>query len=909
MIFKRWFKPNKPKWQHENAAIRQLAIAELDQNSPQHKEILHELAFNDGAEAVRKTALERLNEFSLWWQASKHESADRLKQFSEQQLISMLLNNQVSAQLKQQFIAECHRSSILEKLAQTESDNTIKFELIQRLARVDLYQSGVLDEQLTQSQRLQLLGLIEDDKLLEKLSRQLTGELLVAVQQKMATRLEQKQKPERVRKQVVLLLAKLNSVRENTDIEQAQQKFSLYQQQWAELADDLTCLVDAVDFTAKYQKVCQLTDNSFAPKLAELALQKQQQAKVAAQHARYEQLAEQLSVVATQMASDLSAGDLEAVSAQQQLISELSVAISSAELTSTQRQPLLQSYQALQQQLDQLPQLSEALALTARLLAEQAAIALPSPEQDIHLAFQQFKQWQKQWQQQVKVLKQLMPQSFSDSYQQLSKQWLQHCEPLLGEQEKLQRQLKSKFAEFKRLHQAGKYNVLFGLFKGMSRDYQALPPQSQQQLAAEFEVARQQVDDLADLQAYIATPRKQELVAQMQQLAQATDITPSDRAAQVKQSRALWNTLGRADAALEESLTEAFNSACEQAFAPCREYFAEQDAQRLQNAAAKQAVITSLEQQITAGVSGKSLDALLQQSLKDWQQTGSVEKAQFELLQPKFSALINQLKQQQKTEQQQNAEAKKQLIATANALCSGEGVDQVSAQLKVLQQQWKNVGFAGRNQDQALWQQFRSVCDTWFANREAAKQQQLIAQADQRAQLQNELNTLSEQLAAAGTLGAIQQSLTQINQVYINDDKELLAQKRQLQISAEQRIAEVQSESSQQQYRLLFDALATSEPQTSDLPPIYRLVFNQQQEKTFSRADLTLALEWSAGQASPASETSRRQQVQMLLLTDKHNSGESINQEQLLARWLQFGAVSAEEQSLLQRVRALYLQS
>ena len=68
-------------------------------------------------------------------------------------------------------------------------------------------------------------------------------------------------------------------------------------------------------------------------------------------------------------------------------------------------------------------------------------------------------------------------------------------------------------------------------------------------------------------------------------------------------------------------------------------------------------------------------------------------------------------------------------------------------------------------------------------------------------------------------------------------------------------------------------------------------------------------LHWSAGQASPASETSRRQQVQMLLLTDKHNSGESINQEQLLARWLQFGAVSAEEQSLLQRVRALYLQS
>ena len=904
MIFKRWF---KPKWQHENAAIRQLAIADLDQNSNEHKEILHELAFNDGAEAVRKTALERLNEFSLWWQASKHESAERLKQFAEQQLIAMLLNNQVSAQLKQQFIAECHRSSILEKLAQTEADASIKFALIQRLARVDLYVSGVLDDALSLSQRLELLQLVNDDKLLEKLSRQVSGELLIALQQKIAERLEQKQKPERVRKQVVLLLAKLNSVRESSDIEQAQQKLASYQQQWADLADDLLCLADAAEFTAKYQKVCVLTESAFAPKLAELAQLQQQRARAEAQQTRYQELAAQLIEVATQVATDLSAGDLTAVSAQEQQVAALGVAIAAADLTAPQRQPLLQSHQALQQQLDQLPQLAEALALTARLLAEQAAIALPSEADDINAAYQQFKQWQQQWQRQVKVLKQLMPQSFSDSYQQLCKQWQQHCEPLLGQQEKLQRLLKSKLAEFKRLHQAGKYNVLFGLFKGIARDYQSLTAQSQQQLATEFEQISKQVEDLADLQAYIATPRKQELVAQMQQLAVATDITPTERAAQVKQSRALWNTLGRAEATLEESLNEAFNSACEQAFAPCREYFAEQDAQRLQNAAAKLAVIEQLEQKMAVGVTGKALDSLLQQSLKDWQQTGSVEKAQFELLHPRFSQLVNQLKQQQKTEQQQNAEAKQQLIAMATQLSAGEGVDQVSAQLKVLQQQWKNIGFAGRTQDQQLWQQFRAVCDQWFASREAAKQQQLLAQAELKVQQQEQLTTISTSLADANSHGALQQVLAELNQLYVSEDKELLSKKRQLQQQAEQKIAEIQVASAHSVYQQLFDALASSEVQAADLPPIYRLVFNQQQEKTFSRADLTLALEWSAGQASPAAESVRRQQVQMLLLTDKHNSGESINQEQLLARWLQLGPVTAEETALLQRVRALYI--
>jgi hypothetical protein len=540
-------------------------------------------------------------------------------------------------------------------------------------------------------------------------------------------------------------------------------------------------------------------------------------------------------------------------------------------------------------------------------LAEQAAIGLPATGQDINAAYQQFKQWQQQWQRQVKVLKQLMPQSFSDSYQQLSKQWQQHCEPLLGQQEKMQRQFKSKLAEFKRLHQAGKYNVLFGLFKGIARDYQTLTAQSQQQLATEFEQISKQVNELADLQAYIATPRKQELVALMQQLAEATDVTPADRAAQVKQSRALWNTLGRAEAALDEPLNEAFNLACEQAFAPCREYFAEQDALRLQNAAAKLAVIEQLEQQIATGVTGKALDSLLQQSLKDWQQTGSVEKAQFEQLQPRFSQLVNQLKQQQKTEQQQNAEAKQQLVTMATQLCSGENSEQVGAQLKVLQQQWKNIGFAGRTQDQQLWQQFRAVCDQWFANREAAKQQQQSAQALLKVQQQEQLTSISTLLVDASSQGALQQVLTELNQLYVSEDKELLAKKRQLQQQTEQKIADVQAASVHSVYRQLFDALAANDPQPAELPPIYRLVFNQQQEKTLSRADLTLALEWSAGQASPGAESSRRQQVQMLLLTDKHNSGESINQEQLLARWLQFGPVTADETALLQRVRALYL--
>ncbi len=123
----------------------------------------------------------------------------------------------------------------------------------------------------------------------------------------------------------------------------------------------------------------------------------------------------------------------------------------------------------------------------------------------------------------------------------------------------------------------------------------------------------------------------------------------------------------------------------------------------------------------------------------------------------------------------------------------------------------------------------------------------------------------------------------------------------------QQRLADLQQNAELDSYRQLFAALDKEQPELTDFPPIYRLVFNQQQEKQLSRADLTLALEWLAKVESPAELQARRQQVQMQLLSDKHNSGEAITQPQLLSRWLQYGAVTQAEKPLLARVKAIYL--
>ena len=904
MIFKRWF---KPKWQHENAAIRQLAIAELDDKTPAQKEILHELAFNDGAEAVRRTALERLNEFSLWWQASKHEPAERLKHFAEQQLVQMLLDNKVSPHLKTQFIAECHRSSILEKLAQTEQDAELKFSLLQRLGRQDLFQQAVLDDKLTLVQRKQLLTQLEDDKALEKLSRALTGELRLEVDSLLAAHAEQKQKPERIRKQVVLLLAKLNSVREKNDFAELQQRYAAYKQEWQQLSPELDCLTDAAEFIEKYHKVVELTERSIAPKIAEFAKMQQQQALAKAAEQRFNALRTQLDSLQQQLATALNEAELTKAAGYQQSLDDIRAEIAQSQLPASADAQLKQQMAQISLQLDKLPELAEAMAQSARLLAEAAAHVLPQENDDVAAAYQLFKNWQQQWQRQSKVLKQLMPESFSSSYQQLVQQWRDHCEPMLAQQDKVQRLLKSKMAEFKRLHQAGKYNVLFGLFKGITADYQQLSSAQQQTLQKDYQLLETQVQDLAELQAYIATPRKQQLVESMQQLAVETEITPTERAAAVKNARAQWNTLGRADAQVETALNDAFNSACELAFAPCRDYFAKLDAERAASALRKQQLLEQMQVSVDAGVNGKTLDSLITQYSKDWQQSGAVEKELYARLQPQYQQLLNNLKQQQKAQQQQNAELKTALVQAAKTLSQSQN-EQAGNELKTLQQQWKLLGYAGKALDQQLWLEFRAACDSWFESRVAYKQAQQQQQDAERLAQADVLATLTQAVTDAQDEKTLQHQLQQLAQFRPADEQQAASQKA-LKQQVEHRLASQQQNAELDTYRQLFNALEQANPNLSDLPAIYRLVFNQQQEKTFSRADLTLALEWLAKVESPATEQSRRQQVQMQLLSDKHNSGEAVTQPQLLSRWLQFGAVAEAEKSLLARVKAIYLGS
>jgi len=902
MIFKRFF---KPKWQHADAAVRQQAIQQLDTDDQAHKTVLHELAFNDGAEAVRKAALLKLNDFALWWQASKHDSAERLQQLAEQTLVQQLLNNQVEHKLKQQFIAQCNRSSILEQLAQTETDTTIKFSLLQRLNKTELNIKALQDTLLTLTQKRQLLAQLNDEKTLEKLTKQLDGELLADVQQKLQQLHEDKQKPIQLRKQLTLLLAKLNALRERASLADIPAQLADYQQQWQALIPQLGCLgTEAEEFSSKYSKICQHIEHWLAPRLAELEQQNAEQQAQLARTARQQQLNSAISALEQTLHQALLATDISRAQLLEQQFVALEQELQTAQLDNNDA--LHKRLTKLQQQLAQLPQLAEQLTLLTRLVADWAALAIPETAETYLQQLPLAKRYQQDWRQISKALPIAVPDSLQHAMQALNLQWQQLHTAFSAQNDKLARQCRSKLAQFRRLHSAGKYKVLFGLFKGIDAEYQQLTAQQQVQLAKDYEFARDKQAELADWQEYIATPRKQALLLQIQQL--PAEVQPEDihqRALQVKQARASWNSLGKADAELEPQLNTAFDLACEQAFAPCRSYFAAQDMIRAQNLVQREHLIARLHALHTESLSAKALEAALQQIKQAWQQAGPVDKPQFAILNNQFNDALQPLRQQLAAMQQQVADAKQQLIAKAEAALQLSEPNQTAKVLKECQQQWKTLGSASRKQDQALWQQFRQLCDGFFNARTVNLEQQKQAEQAELQQFESALSAAMLQLEAAvdaAAFAAVSQQLQAMTPQSVATQQAV----RQMLDKVQQKFNRWQQAEQQRQFNHMFDLLASPELSAEQLPAIYRDSFGKNQEQQFSREQLTLALEWVSDMPSPEAQQAARQQVQLTLLSDKHNQGVTPDKHSLLQRWLQFGPLSAAELPLLARVKALF---
>lgn len=269
-----------------------------------------------------------------------------------------------------------------------------------------------------------------------------------------------------------------------------------------------------------------------------------------------------------------------------------------------------------------------------------------------------------------------------------------------------------------------------GAFKGASRLHQRLRQRAEQlpdnrlrSLEGRLKRLGAQLAELRDWRGFVAAPKRNQLCQAIAELAADDRLTDTELDRRHRQLVKEWKELG--DAAADRELSQNFRAASDrihERLAPWREA---QNQQRDQNLAARQALCEQLEallEQPDPSADPDALRDIRDRAREQWRRHSPVPRDQAETIGRRFGRIRHGLQALIDRRAQEIASAKRELIAQAKELqTSSQSASQRAEQAKTLQKRWRELGRAPKGEEQALWREFRGLCDSIFANREAER--------------------------------------------------------------------------------------------------------------------------------------------------------------------------------------------
>lgn len=947
-IFKNLF---KAKWQSDDANVRLKAIEELTKE--QHQKELNLLA-QDADVAVKLAALSKLENFQLWLQASQQDKDSRVKSKAEAKVKAAIKGNadlSVSDAQRKSFIENTAKPALLEELLPSITEDNLLLSSLEKLGKEALSMQYLLAETTADSVKQALFAKVEAKETLERIAKKAVGTIQQQAEEKLAAIRLAEVKPIEVQKQVNLVLAKLNALRDKSDIVELEEKRAKLEAEWQTLTQEIHWLAEDTKAEAeqKLVKIQGSLDSLMGPLKEQWELSQAQLRLTQAYEASTTLIKNKLSDLQSSIRHVITSADRDDDVDVLQQIKAIEGDLASLQLPDKAKKQFEEQLESLREALSEVPKIHQTLEAMAREQANLAALTLPTDMDSLEATYPEFQRIKKVWREMRQSLRIDLPSDLEQGFKDASKRYQEAADPLHQQQKEKVQQFKKKQNELKRLLFSGKYRSAFGLHKKLTNWLAQISSTQRDKLKAEFDKLSEKVKELQELQSFIAMPRKQELLEQLQALAKAPLEDVLEQGERVKKARADWNSLGKTDSSEDAELNRAFNQACEDAFAPCRAYYAAQEQIRNDNLLAKHKLLDELrelhslisanttnptaaetnvdntddanssEQTAAEGNKGdvwSKVESGLARITREWRNIGEVDRAELGNINKLYNDLTKPLRKQLNTSYQTNADKKQSLIERAKQLVESDDVFAAVNTIKELQQEWKTIGFAGPANEKLLWKSFREVNDTLFSKRDEQKQTQKAAQAEEVSRLNNELNTLENQLRNAVQLGEIKKiehalasleaAIATIKQGSLQSQFKALANK------AQSKAQQLLTAKHQAEISAVFDAMEqVSNDPTAEISGLdnqwLELLNVDSVANSEARRNSTIRLEVIAGVNSPVSEEARRWEVKVKMMTDKLQAGEQDSLIDGLKQWLSLGRLSAEQHDDLQRVKAIFL--
>jgi len=940
MIFSNFF---KAKWQHKDHNVRLTAInVELSSSSPDDIQILNNLAQTDKNELVRRAALIKMANFTCWQKNSLDNDNKKVREYCIKQVEKILLGQHeitISSEDKLALLKTNNKLPALDLWLQNETQSDVVIALFEKINKPQLTLSVFINKQ---DENIQAYLLVQDlsVEILEKLVKKACNETIKNnIEQKIIHLHELTEKPEKIKKAVQLVLAKLLALKDANDYQQFNAKKATLEEQWHGYHQDFSCLtsLECESFNTKFQDINKQLAKHFAPLHEAFEQQVIADRLIQDKKLATENFNQQLKTLSQQLTTTIfESGELDEKKYQGQL-EQLTSEISASVLTKKEQNGFIALVNAQNKKLSQLPDIAQSVSEATHLISKISQVGLPKDIDELNIRKPLFDQWLQEWQIVEKKAAGVLPESIVSAFKEIYQQWQKGLKPLTKEQGILLSQCQKKVADVNRLISSGKYNAAFGVFKKAQKNFDSLSDKQKMRLQRDYDDVASKISELSDLEQSIATPRKQELLVEIQLLVEQPFDNPNDQATKVKQFRVTWNALGHAEESLDKDLNYKFNALCEQAFAPCRLFYAEQEKLRDQHLETRSQLIEQAKQfkdNFLAALDGsvetntvdwKFTDGKLNKLQQQWQSSGQVDKNKYHSLNKIFNEILQPVKAELRNFQQRNTDSKMLLIEQATQALNNEDVFAAIDNVKKLQSQWRTIGYSGQREENQLWQQFRRLNDQLFAKRDEAKQVEQSQRKQQQIEFVQQLEVFQEQITESLTETELLSLKESINGVLEN----IVSQRPVVKVAANladkllallsKQLDQVNENKQSKAWGNLFTSLETIAANNAltdeelteslaELPSSWqkRLQECYQNSAIIDRSEKTLELEILASKDSPVELKTQRMQVQVSLMQSQMLSGQNIDLTKSLIEWLKLGKLSTADLPLLARVKAIY---
>jgi hypothetical protein len=237
----------------------------------------------------------------------------------------------------------------------------------------------------------------------------------------------------------------------------------------------------------------------------------------------------------------------------------------------------------------------------------------------------------------------------------------------------------------------------------------------------------QQLDDklneLRQWKDYVVAPKRIELIEEMEALAGSQE-EPEALAEHIRALQQEWRTINKGITSDTAADAERFQQAFQAAFKPCQAYFAAQAAVRRENLDARKRVLERLKafeaSQQAEDADRPLLAQVLREAPREWRSHSPVDRDTGRSVEIEFHRSMDRLRKLLNAWYERNEAEKRSLITQARHLSTAEDTIQAIDGVKRLHSLWKETGPVSRDQGQALWDEFRALCDGVYQRREQA---------------------------------------------------------------------------------------------------------------------------------------------------------------------------------------------